>query len=69
MEDELSKIFCPTLVIVGDEDVATSTPEKAAFIHQEIAGSKLEVIVGAGHSSGCIEKPDQVNRILGDWLR
>ncbi|MDA0313957.1 MAG: alpha/beta fold hydrolase [Bacteroidetes bacterium] len=66
VEDELSKISCPTLVIVGDEDVAT-TPEKAAFIHQGIAGSKLEVIVGAGHSS-CIEKPDQVNRILGDWL-
>jgi pimeloyl-ACP methyl ester carboxylesterase len=67
VEEELFEIFCPTLVIVGDEDVAT-TPAKAAFIHQGIAGAKLETIAGAGHSS-CIEKPEEVNRIIGDWLR
>ena len=66
VEEELAKISCPTLVIVGDEDVAT-TPQKAAFIHQGIAGSKLETISGAGHSS-CIEKPEEVNRLLKDWL-
>lgn len=66
VEEELAKISCPTLVIVGDEDVAT-TPQKAAFIHQGIVGSKLETISGAGHSS-CIEKPDEVNRLLKDWL-
>jgi pimeloyl-ACP methyl ester carboxylesterase len=67
MEEELTKIFCPTLVIVGDEDVAT-TPAKAAFIHEGIAGAKLETIAGAGHSS-CIEKPEEVNRLLKDWLK
>ena len=67
VEEELAKISCPTLVIVGDEDVAT-TPQKAAFIHQEIAGSKLETISGAGHSS-CIEKPEEVNRLLKEWLK
>lgn len=67
IEEELAKISCPTLVIVGDEDVAT-TPQKAAFIHQGIAGSKLETISGAGHSS-CIEKPEEVNRLLKDWLK
>jgi pimeloyl-ACP methyl ester carboxylesterase len=67
VEEELTKITCPTLVIVGDEDVAT-TPQKAAFIHQGIAGAKLETIVGAGHSS-CIEKPEEVNRLLKDWLK
>ena len=66
VEEELAKIKCPTLVIVGDEDVAT-TPQKAAFIHQGIAGSKLETISGAGHSS-CIEKSAEVNRLLKDWL-
>ncbi len=66
VEEELANISCPTLVIVGDEDVAT-TPQKAAFIHQGIAGSKLETISGAGHSS-CIEKPEEVNRLLKDWL-
>lgn len=66
VEEELANISCPTLVIVGEEDVAT-TPQKAAFIHQGIAGSKLETISGAGHSS-CIEKPEEVNRLLKDWL-
>jgi len=66
VEAELSKITCPTLVIVGDEDVAT-TPQKASFIQQGIVGAKLETIVGAGHSS-CIEKPQEVNRLLRDWL-
>jgi pimeloyl-ACP methyl ester carboxylesterase len=66
VEEELGHITCPTLVIVGDEDVAT-TPEKAAFIQKGIKGSKLEFISGAGHSS-CIEKPEEVNRLLVDWL-
>jgi pimeloyl-ACP methyl ester carboxylesterase len=67
VEEELAKITCPTLVIVGDEDVAT-TPQKAAFIQQGIAVAKLETISGAGHSS-CIEKPEEVNRLLKDWLK
>lgn len=67
VEEELGQITCPTLVIVGDEDVAT-TPEKAAFIQKGIKGSKLEFISGAGHSS-CIEKPEEVNRLLKEWLK
>jgi len=67
VEEELAKITCPTMVIVGDEDVAT-TPQKAAFIQQGIAGAKLETISGAGHSS-CIEKPEEVNQLLKDWLK
>jgi 3-oxoadipate enol-lactonase len=67
VEEELGHINCPTLVIVGDEDVAT-TPEKAAFIQKGIKGSKLEFISGAGHSS-CIEKPEEVNRLLKEWLK
>ncbi len=67
VEEELANITCPTMVIVGDEDVAT-TPEKAAFIQQGIAGAKLETISGAGHSS-CIEKPEEVNHLLKDWLK
>jgi pimeloyl-ACP methyl ester carboxylesterase len=67
VEDELAKISCPTMVIVGDEDVATK-PEKAKFIQMGISGSRLHVIPGAGHSS-CIEKPLVVNQLLTDWLQ
>lgn len=64
--EEIKAIEKPTLVIVGDEDVAT-TPEKAQRIHKQINGSVLEIISGAGHSS-TIEKPDEVNHILEKFL-
>jgi len=67
VENELSLISCPTMIIVGDEDVATK-PEKSKYIQMGIAKAKLHIIPGAGHSS-CIEKPDQVNRLMDDWLQ
>lgn len=66
VESELSDIKCSTLILVGDEDVATK-PEKAKFIQMRIKGSKLHVIIGAGYSS-CIEKPEGVNRMIEEWL-
>ena len=64
--EELAKVRVPTLVIVGEEDVATA-PAKAERIHALIAGSRLVRIAAAGHSS-CIEQPEQVNRAIGDFL-
>jgi len=66
LEGELASISCPTLIIVGDEDVATK-PEKAKFIQMGIKGSVLHMVSGAGHSS-CIEKPGEVNRIINEFL-
>jgi pimeloyl-ACP methyl ester carboxylesterase len=48
--DELGKIRAPTLIMVGDQDLAT-VPAKAERIHERIAGSRLVVIPGAGHTS------------------
>ena len=59
---QLGKITTPTLIVVGDQDVAT-TPEKSQRMQEAIAKSKLVVIPGAGHSSS-IEKPTQVTRAL-----
>jgi pimeloyl-ACP methyl ester carboxylesterase len=66
LELELQKISCPTMIVVGDEDVATK-PEKAKFIQMSIPNAVLHLIPGAGHSS-CIEKPEVVNRLLEEWL-
>ena len=63
---KLKFITCPTMIIVGDEDIATR-PEKAKFIQMGIPNSKLHRVPGAGHSS-CIEKPKEINRLIGDWL-
>lgn len=64
--DELPRIACPTLVMVGDQDVAT-VPAKAERIHAAIPGSRLVVIPGAGHTSSA-EEPEFVNAALAQFL-
>ena len=66
VEEELANIKCPTLIIVGDQDVAT-VPDKARFIHSKIPQSKLVIIPGAGHSSS-IEEPELVNEAIDGFL-
>ncbi len=66
VEEELKNITCPTLIMVGTQDVAT-VPAKAEFMHQNIAHSKLHYIDGAGHTSS-LEEADQVNKAIADFL-
>ena len=63
---ELAAITLPTLVIVGEEDVAT-TPEKAERIRDAIRGARLVRVAGAGHSSA-IEQSEVVNMALADFF-
>lgn len=65
--NQLAKITTPTLIIVGDEDVATPYA-KAERLHFAIQGSKLAVIKGAGHSS-TIEEPEAVNQVMEKFLQ
>jgi 3-oxoadipate enol-lactonase len=64
--DELDRIALPTLVMVGDQDVAT-VPAKAGRIAGRIPGAKLVTIPGAGHTSS-VEEPEFVNRTLAEFL-
>lgn len=64
--DLLPRVLAPTLILVGDEDVAT-VPAKAEFLQKSIPGSILKVIPGAGHSSS-VEQPERVNAALRDFL-
>jgi pimeloyl-ACP methyl ester carboxylesterase len=66
VEEELQKISMPTLILVGEEDVATPPP-KAERIQAAIRGSRLVRIPRAGHSS-TIENPAAVNAALGEFL-
>ena len=63
---ELGKIVCPTLVIVGDEDVAT-VPAKSERIAAAVPGARLLRIPRAGHSSS-LEAPVAVNQALATFL-
>ncbi|MFZ1104176.1 MAG: alpha/beta fold hydrolase [Hyphomicrobiaceae bacterium] len=63
----LASIRCPTLVLVGREDLLTPVDQ-----HREIAdaipGARLEIIPDCGHLS-TLEQPEAVNRALRAWLR
>lgn len=64
--EQLHKITALTLVIVGEQDEA-AMPAKAERIQAAIAGSKLVVIPGAGHTP-TIEEPAAVNATLQSFL-
>ena len=64
--EQLDQVKTPTLIIVGDEDVATPVI-KSERMFKKIGNSELKVIPGAGHSS-CIEKPAEVTRELAEFI-
>ena len=64
--DEIAKITAPTLVIVGEQDVAT-VPAKAQRIAERIPGARLVTIPDAGHSSP-IEQPVAVTAAIAEFL-
>lgn len=64
--DELGKIGIPTLVVVGEDDVATPVA-KAELITAGIAGSTLVKGPRCGHSS-TVEQPDALADLLERFL-
>jgi len=64
--ETLATIDVPTLIIVGEEDVLTPVKDARAM-HLAIAGSRLEVIAGAGHVSNA-ERPATFNHVLSEFL-
>ncbi|MCC6524466.1 MAG: alpha/beta fold hydrolase [Polyangiaceae bacterium] len=62
VEHLLPKIRVPTLVLTGEQDVATP-PDCGRRIHEGIAGSRFVLVPRAGHSS-CVEAPDAVSEAL-----
>jgi pimeloyl-ACP methyl ester carboxylesterase len=66
IESEIEKITVPTLILVGDEDVAVP-PVHSKRLHEHIAGSRLEIIPRAGHTS-TVEEPTAVNGAITNFL-
>jgi len=65
VKHELAKISCPTLIVVGDEDITTPI-SCARNIAAHIAGSELQIIPQCGHSSA-LEKPAQVVEVMKNF--
>jgi pimeloyl-ACP methyl ester carboxylesterase len=66
VEDELSSIRCPTLVLSGDEDAAV-VPARSAHTARLILSARFQLIPRAGHSSP-IEQPQAVTAALRAFL-
>ncbi|AFK04989.1 alpha/beta hydrolase fold containing protein [Emticicia oligotrophica DSM 17448] len=64
--EEIHKITCPTLIMVGDQDVAT-VPDKAKRIHSLIPNSKLVIFEGGGHTSS-VEEPEVYNAEIAKFI-
>jgi pimeloyl-ACP methyl ester carboxylesterase len=62
----LDKISVPTLILVGEEDIATPA-EKSKRMHKRIPNSRLVTIPNAGHMSP-VEKPKAVTIALKEFL-
>ena len=62
----LATITVPTLVVVGEDDVLTPVSDARA-LHEGIAGSRLEIVRGAGHLSN-VERPAAFNHVLSEFL-
>jgi 3-oxoadipate enol-lactonase len=65
--DRLPELAHRTLVITGDEDAMT-LPENSRLLAERLPNAVLWFVKGAGHSFH-IEKPDEVNRVVGHFLR
>ena len=63
---QIDRIAVPTLIIVGEEDVAT-VPAKAERMHEAIPGSKLVRLPRGGHSAS-IEEPEAVTEAITAFL-
>ena len=64
--DRVHEIKLPTLALCGTEDVMTP-PKYIKYLADKIAGATEVIIPGATHNVP-IEKPDEVNQAIADFL-
>lgn len=65
--DLLPSLDCPVLVLVGEHDKVTPLDSAKTLLGASRKG-ELKVIEGAAHLTP-MERPDEVNEALLDWLR
>jgi 3-oxoadipate enol-lactonase len=66
LASEVRAIVAPTLVLAGTEDVSTPVADLER-LHEEVAGSRLLVLDGAGHLSS-VERPEAFSAAVERFL-
>lgn len=64
--EQLHRIECPALILVGAEDLATP-PDRSEALHAGLKSSSLEVLPRAGHLSA-MEQPERVAAAVAGFL-
>jgi 3-oxoadipate enol-lactonase len=64
--EQLHAIRAPTLIATGEHDIGSNT-RMARFMHDQIPGSRIEILPGLRHSI-LVEAPDLVTRLVRDFL-
>jgi pimeloyl-ACP methyl ester carboxylesterase len=64
--EDLGKITSPTLVMASDDDIVTM--EHTVEMYRSIPNSQLAIVPGTSHVL-VMEKPDEVNRLILEFLR
>ena len=67
VQADAAKLVLPTLLIYGEQDEATPVAYGEAF-HQQIDGSSLEILPGAGHFVH-IDRPHEVTTAIEEFMR
>lgn len=63
--DKCAAISCPTICVVGSQDVAT-TPELVESMAALIPGAEFELIAGSGHIP-CVEQPEALVAVIRNF--
>src|SRR3972149_433032 len=67
VNDRISDIKAPTLIIVGEEDILIPL-KYSKILHERIRGSKLVIFKDCGHVPP-IEKPEAFNKVVLEFLK
>lgn len=65
-EEYLSRITCPSYIVCGEFDIMKLSD--TVFIHENVKGSDMAVVKGAGHSSYMSQNGGRAYRLATDWL-
>ena len=65
LEDSMTELTVPTLIVTGDEDDPCLQP--ALFMKRAIATAGLVVLPNSGHTVN-LEEPDAFNKAVGDFF-
>lgn len=64
--EDLKRIQCPTLILVGSDDPATP-PTMAEYLHANLKNSELHVLPGLRHMTP-VEAPERVGQRISEFI-